>query len=247
MEETIDERVQHALADLIKNLRTSSELSQVELAEKIGKTKQAVSCYERGVYSPTISVLIQIADACDTTLSDIFNNLSAQLGIEVSDIEAERQDLERELEMSHDALDRAGVPRNESEGSELPFSVPERVRHLAAAMQAIDKERAAAQRDISAAQDDMTTAGVKLEAGMSLTDRVRSLIRSKGSKIAEGDGSFVLKLNVKGESVYDVDIEKGRVSKSLDLATRRGLSASQTRAGLLEWAGVGVSILKVDG
>lgn len=243
--EEIDERVQQALAGLIKDLRHRSGLSQLELAEKIGKTKQAVSCYERGVYSPTISVLIQVADACGTTLSDIFNDLSAQLGIEVSDIEAERQDLERELEMSHDALDRAGVPRNENEGSELPFSVPERVRHLAAAMQAIDKERAAAQRDISAAQDDMTTAGVKLEAGMSLTDRVRSLIRSKG-KISEGEERFVLKLNIKGEVVYDIDVEKGRVAKSLDIATRRSLSASQTRAGLLEWAGVGVSILRVD-
>lgn len=243
--EEIEERVQQALAGLIKDLRHRSGLSQLELAEKIGKTKQAVSCYERGVYSPTISVLIQIADACETTLSDIFNDLSAQLGIEVSDIEAERQDLEREIEMSHDALDRAGVPRNESEGSDLPFSVPERVRHLAAAMQAIDKERAAAQRDISAAQDDMTSAGVKLEAGMSLTDRVRSLIRSKG-KISE-DEKFVLKLNIKGEVVYDIDVEKGRVAKSLDIATRRSLSASQTRAGLLEWAGVGVSILRVDG
>ena len=243
--EEIDERVQQALAGLIKDLRHRSGLSQLELGEKIGKTKQAVSCYERGVYSPTISVLIQVADACGTTLSDIFNDLSAQLGIEVSDIEAERQDLERELEMSHDALDRAGVPRNENEGSELPFSVPERVRHLAAAMQAIDKERAAAQRDISAAQDDMTTAGVKLEAGMSLTDRVRSLIRSKG-KISEGEERFVLKLNIKGEVVYDIDVEKGRVAKSLDIATRRSLSASQTRAGLLEWAGVGVSILRVD-
>jgi putative transcriptional regulator len=243
--EEIDERVQQALAGLIKDLRHRSGLSQLELAEKIGKTKQAVSCYERGVYSPTISVLIQVADACGTTLSDIFNDLSAQLGIEVSDIEAERQDLEREIEMSHDALDRAGVPRNESEGSDLPFSVPERVRHLAAAMQAIDKERAAAQRDISAAQDDMTSAGVKLEAGMSLTDRVRSLIRSKG-KISEGEERFVLKLNIKGEVVYDIDVEKGRVAKSLDIATRRSLSASQTRAGLLEWAGVGVSILRVD-
>lgn len=245
MEETIDERVQQALAGLIKDLRHGSGLSQLELADKIGKTKQAVSCYERGVYSPTISVLIQIADACSTTLSDIFNSLSAQLGIEVSDIEAERQDLERELEMSHDALDRAGAPRNE-EDSDLPFSVPERVRHLATAMQAIDRERAAAQRDISAAQDDMSAAGVKLEAGMSLTDRVRSLIRSK-SRLPEGDERFILKLVHKGDTVYDVNVEKGVTSKQLGEATRRSLSASQTRAGLLEWAGIGVSILRVDG
>jgi transcriptional regulator with XRE-family HTH domain len=242
--ETVDEKVQQALAALIKGLRRGRGLSQLELADKIGKTKQAVSCYERGVYSPTIGVLIQIAEACGTTLSDIFNSLSSHLGIQVSDIEAERALLERELQMGHDALDRAGAPRD-GEDTVLPFSVPERVRHLAAAMQAIERERDVAQRDIAAAQDDMTTAGVKLEPGMTLTDRVRSLIRSK---ISSEDRLYILRLSGKGIDLgYDVAIERELTTKSVNEATRRSLAESQTRAGLLKFGGFNVQILKVEG
>lgn len=50
------------LGEQIKNLRLSNNLSQVELAEKLGVTKQSVSNWENENIMPSIDMLIRIAD-----------------------------------------------------------------------------------------------------------------------------------------------------------------------------------------
>ena len=57
-----------SFSDRLKELRDSRELSQLDLARKIGVSQRAVSYYELGKNIPTLDVLIRIADFFDVTL-----------------------------------------------------------------------------------------------------------------------------------------------------------------------------------
>ena len=54
-------------------LRTSYEMSQTELGEKIGVTKQMVSRYEKDLDTPSIGVLRLIAQVFDCTTDSLIN------------------------------------------------------------------------------------------------------------------------------------------------------------------------------
>lgn len=49
-------------AKQIKNLRQSRELNQVQLAEKLGVTKQSISNWENDNIMPSIDMLVRVAD-----------------------------------------------------------------------------------------------------------------------------------------------------------------------------------------
>jgi len=49
-------------ANRCKNLRLSQELSQVQLAEKLGVTKQSISNWENDNIMPSVEMLEKIAD-----------------------------------------------------------------------------------------------------------------------------------------------------------------------------------------
>ena len=55
-------------------LRKSADMTQSELAEKLGLTRQAVSSYERGDSFPDVSILVLIADIFGVTLDDLINS-----------------------------------------------------------------------------------------------------------------------------------------------------------------------------
>lgn len=55
----------------IKTLRKSKKLSQTELGEKIGATKQQICFWEKGVYNPQIKNLQKIADALEVSVNDL--------------------------------------------------------------------------------------------------------------------------------------------------------------------------------
>lgn len=55
------------LGDQIKNLRIAKKLNQVELAKKLGITKQSVSNWENENIMPSIEMLIKIADLFGVT------------------------------------------------------------------------------------------------------------------------------------------------------------------------------------
>ena len=48
------------------------ELTQAELAERIGVTRQTVIAIEQGKYSPSLEVAFQIARVFDVPLDDVF-------------------------------------------------------------------------------------------------------------------------------------------------------------------------------
>jgi len=56
----------------IKELRKNLGMSQQDLAEKAGVTRQSISLYELGDATPPIDVALKIARAFDLSISEIF-------------------------------------------------------------------------------------------------------------------------------------------------------------------------------
>lgn len=57
--------------DNLKKLRKENNLTQEELARRVGTTKQAISRYENSMREPSIKVAKQIADALGVSVSQI--------------------------------------------------------------------------------------------------------------------------------------------------------------------------------
>ena len=53
------------------------ELSQAQLAEQVSVTRQTIIAIERGNYSPSVKLALQLARALDTTVEQLFE-LEAQ-------------------------------------------------------------------------------------------------------------------------------------------------------------------------
>jgi putative transcriptional regulator len=49
-----------------------NNLTQAELAEKVGVTRQTIGLIENGGYNPTLHLCIAIAEALNKTLNDLF-------------------------------------------------------------------------------------------------------------------------------------------------------------------------------
>ena len=56
----------------LKLARVEKDLSQAELAEKVGVTRQTIGLIEAGGYNPTLGLCIAICKALDKTLDQLF-------------------------------------------------------------------------------------------------------------------------------------------------------------------------------
>lgn len=56
----------------LKAARTAMDMSQGDLAEKVGVTRQTIGLIELGKYNPTLSVCIAICKALNKTLDELF-------------------------------------------------------------------------------------------------------------------------------------------------------------------------------
>ena len=56
----------------LKSARTEKNLSQQELADLVGVSRQTINAIEQGDYNPTIRLCISICKALDKTLADLF-------------------------------------------------------------------------------------------------------------------------------------------------------------------------------
>ncbi len=57
----------------IRRLRFErGEMTQAELAERVGVTRQTIIAIEQGRYSPSLETAFQIARALEATLEDVF-------------------------------------------------------------------------------------------------------------------------------------------------------------------------------
>ena len=58
----------------LKSARAAMDLSQQELADRVGVSRQTISAIEKGDYNPTINLCIAICKAVGKTLNDLFWN-----------------------------------------------------------------------------------------------------------------------------------------------------------------------------
>ncbi|MBU9714239.1 helix-turn-helix transcriptional regulator [Evansella tamaricis] len=56
----------------VKIARVQANLTQHQLADKIGVTRQTISLIEKGKYNPTLKLCLDICYAVNRTLNDLF-------------------------------------------------------------------------------------------------------------------------------------------------------------------------------
>ncbi len=65
--------VHAALTNEIRTLRfLAGEMTQAELGERVGLTRQTIAAIEQGKYSPSLEVAFRIADVFGKSLDDVF-------------------------------------------------------------------------------------------------------------------------------------------------------------------------------
>ena len=66
--------VERRLANSIRSLRFhAGEMTQAELGDRIGVTRQTVAAIEQGKYSPTLETAFRIADVFEVPLDQVFS------------------------------------------------------------------------------------------------------------------------------------------------------------------------------
>lgn len=61
------------ITNQIRTLRfLAGEMSQAELGQRIGVTRQTIAAIEAGKYSPTLEAAFRIAEVFDRKLEDVF-------------------------------------------------------------------------------------------------------------------------------------------------------------------------------
>ncbi len=56
----------------MKSARALSDMTQDELAKRVGVTRQTINAIEKGDYNPTIKLCIDICKTLNVTLNDLF-------------------------------------------------------------------------------------------------------------------------------------------------------------------------------
>ena len=56
----------------MKSARAAKDLSQQELADLVGVSRQTINAIEKGDYNPTIRLCVDICKALDRTLDELF-------------------------------------------------------------------------------------------------------------------------------------------------------------------------------
>lgn len=56
----------------LRTARVERDLTQTQLAERVGVTRQTIGAIEKGDYNPTINLCISICKVLGKTLNDLF-------------------------------------------------------------------------------------------------------------------------------------------------------------------------------
>ncbi len=77
-----------AVTNSIRGLRfANGEMTQAELADKVGASRQTIIAIEQGRYSPSLEMAFQIAHALGAPLDDVFQYPTSGLTSELTDQE----------------------------------------------------------------------------------------------------------------------------------------------------------------
>ena len=60
------------LINHLKEYRARFHLSQTDLGNLVGVSRQTISLIERGDYSPSVTLALKLAKICQVTVEDIF-------------------------------------------------------------------------------------------------------------------------------------------------------------------------------
>lgn len=88
-------------ADRLKYEREKKGLSKVELADKLGISKQTVYKYEKGIAIPSVDTLVDIANIFDCSMDYLFGRTDNR-GIAIVEVEHEGK------------IAKVGVPREQA-------------------------------------------------------------------------------------------------------------------------------------
>ena len=56
----------------LKSARAAKDMSQQELADRVGVSRQTINAIEKGDYNPTINLCISICKVLEKTLDELF-------------------------------------------------------------------------------------------------------------------------------------------------------------------------------
>lgn len=62
----------YEVRNTVRAARRSADMTQEELAERVGVTRQSIVSIERGRYNPSVGLALAIADALDAGVEDLF-------------------------------------------------------------------------------------------------------------------------------------------------------------------------------
>ena len=66
------------LAKILERLRTERQMTQEELAKRVGVSQPAIAQYERGTATPRLYVTLRLATALHTTVEELIEGKEAQ-------------------------------------------------------------------------------------------------------------------------------------------------------------------------
>ncbi len=61
------------ISNQVYELRTKAEITQEELAEAVGVTRQTIIAVEKGNYTPSVLLALKIAKFFKKSIEDVFN------------------------------------------------------------------------------------------------------------------------------------------------------------------------------
>jgi len=62
----------HDILSHLRRHRLRSDLTQQELAERVGVTRQTILSIEKGKYSPTVGLALRLARALEVSVEELF-------------------------------------------------------------------------------------------------------------------------------------------------------------------------------
>ena len=83
-------------SDKVKELRTSKNLTQEQLAKRLGITRAAISAYESGIRTPSYDLLSKIANIFNITIDSLLGDTKSDV-IDVLGINKDQRAIIEEL------------------------------------------------------------------------------------------------------------------------------------------------------
>ena len=60
------------LKNKVRELRARHEFTQIELAKRVGVTRQTIGFIEKGEFSPSVTLSLKLAQALDCEINELF-------------------------------------------------------------------------------------------------------------------------------------------------------------------------------